>query len=246
MIETAIFKTGKLPATDDARTLLFRSVLRAAAKVPATYSLDLAHPGCRPRMFLNDTYGDCVIAARAEQQMRFGLLRNGAAPNITDAEVKREYFRETGGADSGLNMLASLKAWRKGWTAGGARRTISAYAAVDYRSPTEVKQAIYIHGGIPIGVNLPDDAMDEFTRGKPWSTTRRPPDPDEGHCVYLTGWTKAGPTAITWAQYQQLSWAWLKKYGDEAWTVFDNLDQPRFRNAIDHAAVRRYLEEVTA
>ncbi len=241
-----IYKTGKLSPITDERTLAFGDFLRAPVKLPATYSTDLAYPGCIPHMYLNDTYGDCVMAARGEQQGRFDLKRTGKVPNITDAEIKKEYFKETGGADTGLNMLDSFKAWRKGWIAGGKKRTIGAYFSVDFRNATEVKQAIYLHGGIPIGVELPDDAMDEFTRGKAWTTTKLPPDPDEGHCIYLTGWTATAFTAITWAQYQQLSPAWLKRYCDEAWAIFDDLNQPKFRKAMDHAAIREQLERVAA
>lgn len=241
-----VFKTGKLAPKHDERTLMFSSVLRAPVKLPATYSIDLAHPGARPHMFLNDTYGDCVMAARAEQQLRFDLLRNGKVPTITDAEVKKEYFKETGGGDDGLVILDSLKAWRKGWTAGGKKRTIDAYASVNFKNVDELKQAIYLHGGIPTGVELPDDAMDEFTSGKAWTNTKLRPDPEEGHCVYLTGWTATNFTAITWAQYQNVSPAWLKKYCDEAWAVMDNMSQPKARKAIDQVAVLRHLERVAA
>ena len=78
------------------------------------------------RYFLNDSLGDCVIAARANQTLRFEAAEQKKVLNITDAEVKREYLKEAGGADSGLVMLDSLNLWRKsGWKAAGKTGVVS-------------------------------------------------------------------------------------------------------------------------
>jgi hypothetical protein len=235
------FKFGKLPAVKDDRVPLFRSMLRATVQVPAKYNFDLVHPGCRPHMYLNDTYGDCVMAARAEHQIRLNLLRLGKVTTIKDSEVKREYFKETGGEDSGLDVNASLTAWIKGWKAGGKKVDIAGFSSVNMKSIDEIRQTIYLCGGMPIGVALPDDAMADFEHGRTWSNTKLPPNPDSGHCIYLLAYDQLSVTCITWAGYQRIMIPWLRKYADEGFAVHDDLKQKSVRK---HMYVDRLLEHM--
>jgi len=102
-------------------------------------TLTASTPGCRPP-FANDTYGDCVIAGRAHQTLRFESLEQGKRLTITDREVLEEYFKETGGEDTGLVVLDSLKLWRRrGWKAAGARYRIKAFAEIDPGKKTEIR-----------------------------------------------------------------------------------------------------------
>jgi hypothetical protein len=53
-------------------------------------------------MFGNDTIGDCVIAGRAHQTLRFEDIEPGSVLEaeslmITDKDVLKEYYKETGG-----------------------------------------------------------------------------------------------------------------------------------------------------
>src|SRR5881397_2060435 len=91
-----IFKLGKAPAKRDRRNLLFSAVLKRPPPAPPAYDFDLEHPGTPTPMFLNDTYGDCVIAGRAHQTLRFESLEQGKRLTIADREVLEEYFKETG------------------------------------------------------------------------------------------------------------------------------------------------------
>src|SRR5882762_9392904 len=108
-----VFKLGKAPCKRDKRNLMFAAILRAKVKVPKEYDFDLKHAGIPTPMFGNDTYGDCVIAGRAHQTLRFELIEQGSKIGIADADVVREYLKETGGADSGLVVLDSLNEWRQ-------------------------------------------------------------------------------------------------------------------------------------
>src|SRR6266545_1991492 len=94
-----IFKLGKAPAKRDARNLMFAAILKAPVALPKEYDFDLKHPGIPTPMFANDDYGDCVIAGRAHQTLRFELIEQGSVMMIPDAQVLKEYFKETGGAD---------------------------------------------------------------------------------------------------------------------------------------------------
>src|ERR1700681_3164425 len=113
------FKLGKATAKRDNRNLMCAAILKAPVKVPLEYDFDLKHPGIPTPMFGNDVNGDCVIAGRAHQTLRFEDIEQGSEISISDADVLKEYFKETGGPDAGLVVLDSLNEWRsKGWTAG--------------------------------------------------------------------------------------------------------------------------------
>ena len=102
-----IFKLGKKPAKRDRRNLPLTSILREPVKVPDEYDFDTSHAGVPTPVFANDRLGDCVIAGRAHQTLRFELVEQQKVIRITDGEVVREYLLETGGADSGLIVLDS-------------------------------------------------------------------------------------------------------------------------------------------
>ena len=120
-----VFKLGKAAAKKDGRNLMFAAVLKAAPKLPVAYDFDLQHPGIPTPMFANDSYGDCVIAGRAHQTLRFERIEQGSDLMISDKDVMREYLNETGGPDTGLIVLDSFKLWRsKGWKVGKDRKSV--------------------------------------------------------------------------------------------------------------------------
>lgn len=246
-------RTGKLPAVHDPRTLKLADFLKAPIKLPKEYNIDTVHPGCAPHMYLNDRYGDCVMACRAEIQDRMVLEETGNAARITDAEVGGEYFAETHGYDSGLVILNSLKLWqRNGWAAGGVRRKLGAYVSVNHTNVVALQTAIYAtagqtNAGLMIGVTLTDDAMSLFQHGKPWTVTRYRPDPQEGHCISLNGWTVQGGKlyfiGITWSGYQLIAPDWLGECCDEAYLPFDKLKPSK---VIDVSELKLAVAKVAA
>lgn len=241
-----IFKLGKKPAKRDARNLQLKAILRAPVKVPAEYDFDTSHVGVPTPVFANDRVGDCVIAGRAHQTLRFELVEQDEIIGITDSEVVREYFLETGGEDSGLVVLDSLNSWRRrGWIAGGARYFITAFAEVDRAAAGEVKRTVFTDLGVGLGLWLPLTAQREFAAGKPWALTAGPgstPGSWGGHYVYVTGYTRLGPTCVTWGRKQRMSWAFFGKYCDEAYAIIDALDTPKKRRALDRAKIERFLK----
>lgn len=151
-----VFKLGKAPAKKDDRNLLFAAVLRAVPKLPRSYDFDITHPGIPLPMFGNDVHGDCVMAGRAHQTLRFEDIEQGSVLMITDKDVLCEYFKETGGPDCGLVVLDSLKEWRRdGWKVGKRTYKIQAFAQVDGSYHDQVRQAIFADVGIGLGLELP-------------------------------------------------------------------------------------------
>ena len=241
-----IFKLGKRPARRDARNLKMKAILRAPVKVPEEYDFDTAHSGVPTPLFANDRVGDCVIAGRAHQTLRFELVEQRTVIRITDGDVVREYFLETDGRDSGLIVLDSLKRWRKrGWVAAGGRYFITAFGEIDRGAPGEVRQTVFTELGVGLGLALPLSAQREFEAGKPWAATTGPGSTRGswgGHYVYVSGYTKLGPTCVTWGRKHQMSWAFFGKYCDEAYAVIDAFDTARKRRTLDRARIERFLK----
>lgn len=240
-----IFKLGKAPAKRDDRNLKFATLLRAAPPVlPSSYDFDTSHSGIPTPMFGNDVYGDCVIAGRAHQTLRFEDIEQGSVVMIADKDVLKEYLKETGGSDTGLVVLDSLKEWRtKGWKVGKQTYKIQAFAEVDFTNHETVRQAVFADVGIGLGLQLPNSAKAQIQAGQPWDVTAGPdstPGSWGGHYVYVPGYSPGGPVCVTWGRKQQMTWAWLDKYCDESYAIFDAKDHFK-KTLINKATISAFL-----
>lgn len=237
-------KLGKLSAKFSDSDFLFKNLIRAAP-VPENYDWDITHPGVPTPVFLNDQLGDCVMAGRAHQTLRFEMAEQKKLISISDDEVKAEYFRETGGADSGLVVSDSLRNWRRlGWYAGGKNYKIRAYARLDVANQYQVKSAIYADLGMGIGFDVPQSAMDQFNNGQPWTLVPGHNPSLGGHYVYCVGYDKDGITCVTWGRRQRMSWDFFSKYTDEAWAIFDANDVGRRFDHIDLPLLQQFLDKI--
>ncbi|MGE5617023.1 MAG: hypothetical protein ACM3X5_08920 [Bacillota bacterium] len=241
----AYFKLGKAAAKKDPRNLKMATLFKMAMpKPPATYDYDVNHHAPIPlHMFANDVLGDCVMAGRAHQTLRFEWIEQKKIVQITDKDVEREYYKETGGPDSGLVVLDSLKEWRTGgWKVGKINYKIRAFAEIDFAVHDELKQAIYADVGVGIGVQLPISAQAQT--GHVWDVTTGPnavPGSWGGHYVYVVGYDPTGPVCITWGRKQQMTWAWLDKYCDEAYAIFDAVDHFK-KELIEAKKISQFLK----
>jgi hypothetical protein len=128
------------------------------------------------------------------------------------------YDPKTGANDNGAAITDVLDYWQ---TTGIAGHKILGWAAVNFQNILEVKQAIYIFGGVDLGVNLPNSAQSQFQANQPWDIVVPDGGIDGGHSVPNFGYGADGTNCITWAQRQPMSWAWFSKYCDEAYAVID-------------------------
>ena len=240
-----IFRLGKQRAKRDKRNLQFAAILRAPPELPTEYDFDLSHTGVPTPMFANDRYGDCVIAGRAHQTLRFEIVEQKTTLAITDEDVISEYLDETGGADSGLVVLESLKLWRaRGWTAAGRNYKIQVFTELDRSARKEMKQAIVLDVGVGLGLSMPISAQDQFQAGKPWDVVPGPTGVVNswgGHYVHVPGYTTLGPMCVTWGRKHQMTWDFFAKYCDEAYGIIDAKNPAKQKRALDLGKVQAFV-----
>jgi len=248
-------KLGKLAPVFDRRTLRASSIMKSVT-LPDRYSVDGTLPaGAVPTpMFANDVNGCCVISARAHHTLRL-MLQHGALPQITDEDVVRQYYLETGGEDAGLVMLHSLKSWRSdGWLAAGVQDRIAAFTSIRPKVIDEIKTAIYTMDGVHFGIELPLKASEQFDTGEPWENVDVPGKPWYsqpggwgGHAILAYAWEPGWFECITWGKRQRMSYEWIERYASEAYAVIDSAEVPERaeqRRGINMVAVGEYLERV--
>lgn len=224
---------GKLTPHFDKRTLKLSKYLSALAP-PPPQSGYVDNVPTWP-MFLNDSIGDCTIAAAAHILQQWTTY--ATKPFIpTDAQVLQAYEAVSGyrpnnpDSDRGAVMLNVLKYWKNKGIAG---HKIIAYVSVNPLNINEVRQAIQLFGNCYIGVALPISAQTPKTgtNGKPlWSipdaSTGSDGNPGSwgGHCIPMVsyGIDPQGNTQseiITWGQIYNMTWDFFQKYCDEAYAI---------------------------
>jgi len=245
-----MYKLGKLPKRIDKRTLQLKKFLvkKNLPPLPITCDVDSSYPFLvNNHMYANDRYGDCVIAGRAHQTLRFEAFEENKQIEITDQEVMDEYFSETGGFDTGLDMLTSLNLWRRnGWTAASKHYDVHVYAEIDKLAHDELKYSVLLFNGAYTGFLVPQSAIDQFERGQTWTVVSGSPVVG-GHCVYIKGYNEIGPVCVTWGKNQQMTWEFWDIYFDEAYAVIDNINEwcDPATDPLDVALLEQQLSEVT-
>lgn len=212
---------GKLPSRMDARTLKFKKYFKKMPWVPDTVnqSLKVSSWG----VMENDQIGDCTIAGAGHMEMTW-TSNAGALYTPPDSDIVTAYSAVSGyipgqpSTDNGAFMIDVLNYWRKTGISG---HKIHAYNQVNVASSIQVRAALYLFGGLYVGVQLPESAMNATESGQCWSDTT---DTNiiGGHAfniVALDPWTVS---CITWGQVQMMTWAWLAKYCDEAYAIISN------------------------
>ena len=251
----ANLKLGKLPAKVDARTIKLSQILKVKLlpDLPEQFSVDYSLGGIYDnRMFLNNKYGNCVIAMQAHHILRFEKFEQKKNITIADKEVEAEYFRQTGGLDSGLVELNSLKEWRKtGWVAGGNVHNIYAFASVEWQNHTEVKHCIHLLGGLDFGMKIYQRDEEQFKAGEIWTLETSNGDYLGGHAVYLFRYqdivsvNNNGITCMTWGGWQFMTWDFWDDRVDEAYGIVDNRDNWLEDSPVDVEKLGGILKEIT-
>lgn len=225
---------GRLPAQPVAMGDLLHYATKPLPTPPSAVSaLPLKYA-----MAGNDKYGDCTIAAVVHTDQATASLTGEPWVYPGDKTVEAEYFKLTGGPDSGLVETDVLKAWH---TAPGMfGHELAAFAPIKVKQTTTIKQGISLCGAVYTGVDIPEPAQQQFSDHKPWDLTHTSAD-DEiegGHAIPLVGYNASGPIAVTWGALQQITWAWWLKYAEEAYaTITAEVKARGVLRGIDFAAL---------
>lgn len=213
----AILKFGRLPRKENPKTLKLSKYLKTPLAGPhRTFAWEYDVPNWP--MMMNDQIGDCTCACAGHMVENWTVRTYGlAVPSdqdiLTAYSAVSGYDPTTGVNDNGAAITDVLAYWENPGIAG---HKILAWAEVDTTNLVNVKQAISLFGGLDIGFNVPQSAMDEFGAGLPWNGTI-----DQnivgGHSVPVFSYGSLGCTCVTWGKLQRMSWAFWNTYVDEAY-----------------------------
>ncbi len=173
-------------------------------------------------MSLNDQLGCCGPAACAHQIQVFSANTQPAPTILSDRDVL-EAYEAVGGyngspqTDRGVVMGKLFAYWKQ--TGIGGNQILAA-ASVDPAHVERIKWATVIFGGVQLGVNLPQSALDAMDSGRPWDVVRHS-QLVGGHDVAMVGYDASGPLAISWGQLVRITWDFVQEYCEECWTVID-------------------------
>lgn len=222
MTRNITFQGGRLPAEPARPHLKFGAYLGTELPAPPSSSDWLTPvPASAWGMLANDRYGDCTCAGVGHKRIGDVYVNQGNVLTVTDADALGLYSAVTGfnpndpNTDQGALCQDVLQYWQKHGFLG---EKIVAFAKVDISNVTEIKQAIDLFGQIYCGFNFPGSAMDQFNAGLPWGVVKGARI-EGGHCVTIGAYTATELECVTWGKVQKLTWAFLKKYFDEAWVI---------------------------
>lgn len=178
----------------------------AATPPPAVVDYSAKALPAIARVYLNDTYGDCVIAGKMHQ---LGIWSgndsdSGGLVTATDQEVEQQYVGICGPGDQGCVITDVLDYFQKqGLQAGGKTYTIDGYVAVDWQNQLEVQVALYLFGSLTLGINLPGDWLNTSDGGVWQPTNSRIVG---GHDVCAVGYNTLGVVICTWGGLRTITW----------------------------------------
>lgn len=197
------------------------------------------------RVYLNDQYGDCVIAGKYHA---VGIWSGNDTPNVvlgTDQEVLNSYHTICGPGDNGCNITDVLDYFRNtGLKFGGVVHKIDGYVSIDWTNKLMVMVALDLFGGATIGINLPDAWT---CTDCDWTTTNT--RIVGGHDVRCIDYNERGVRIATWGGIVTILWdafmskKWIEEMYVELakdWYNDDNLSP----NGIDVQALKDALSKL--
>lgn len=225
-MELAQMKLGKKAAKVDDRTLRLARYF-GTGLAPAPVERDWTGGLINWGMMMNDSLGDCTIAASGHSVQSWTKLAGTTELTLPDWVIEHYYSAWDGyvvgdpSTDNGGVELDVLTNWRKygfGFRSGhkGADKLL-AYADPDPKNQEHVKQSINLFGGVYIGLGLPISAQSQSI----WSvvgdgqTGNSAINSWGGHAVWCPKYTATHITCVTWGGLTDMTWDFWNTYVDE-------------------------------
>ncbi len=215
-------RLGRTPSKNDPRNLLLAKYLpNDLSGVPA--QANLSTPVKNWGMMLNDTIGDCTVAACGHQIQQW-TANAGTEKTPTDQAILKAYEAVSGyrpgnpQTDAGADMLTVLKYWRKTGISGDK---IGAFTFVDPANFDHVRAATWLFGGTYLGLAMPVSAQKQQVWDVPQGGAVGDGAPGSwgGHAVLIAGYSPEGLLVVTWGQLKLMTWDFLKTYAQEAYAI---------------------------
>lgn len=202
-------KLGRIRPKSSPQVLKFCNYLRVGA-VPPPAKVDYYTKALASikRVYLNDRYGDCVIAGKYHAEGVWSANESGTAVLGSDQEVYQSYQTICGPGDNGCNITDVLDYYKAhGLPFSGQTKKIDGYVAIDTTNKLEVQTALYLFGALTIGINLPGAWADNAKDGAVWDVTTS--GVVGGHDVTIVGYDDKGVQIATWGMVVTITWAAL-------------------------------------
>lgn len=246
-------RLGKKPAQHKKKNLSLARYVKARALPQAPshvhYGQKVIRAGGSFPMYANDRLGDCTLAAAGHMIETWSANAQGLV-TPAEQEIVSAYIPGTGNNDDGRYLNEVLDYWR---TTGIGADKVYAYAEVDVKDQAEVEAALWLFGGLYLGVGLPISAQTQ----RVWHVDSAAPAASRepyswgGHCVNGTGFAATtGVYLVTWGQLTHMTWAFFRRYVDEAFAVIstDWLDKagisPKLAGALDLGLLSEDLRQI--
>ncbi len=233
MIPNLKFKLGRNKSLPDAkrRELKLARYLKPGLELPVPPdSVDYTAKVTQPwGMDLNDSLGDCVLAAAAHCEMAWtangtGLYVPPDADVLSAYEAVGGYIPGDPSTDQGTDPLSALTYWRDTGISG---HKIGAWVQPDPTKQNELMTGLDLFVCLYLGMQLPDAVLPTTDGPLPqWvvppgqeSSPQWQPDPENGHMVMACKYDQSGLYVVTWGQVVLMSWAFAALFCDEAYVI---------------------------
>jgi hypothetical protein len=215
------YKLGRLPNDPTKPRLRLSTFLQAAYVGQVPVVVDYLSAVSSWPMALNDRLGCCTASAACHMTEAWSTYGLGTTATPSNSDVLSFYALCSGynpndpSTDQGAVMQDCLNIWRK---TGIGSHKIAAFAEVNVHDSANLRAALYLFGGVYIGMDFPNSAMAQFNSGQLWDVVGNDDGLAGGHCVHL-GYDQLGRNreVTTWGKRQQVTPAFWANYMTEAW-----------------------------
>jgi hypothetical protein len=197
----------------------FNPDVNYAAKV-STWPMYINGPDPSAPDGLTSGIGDCTCAY-AGHAIQAITAYSGTEVTITDQDVLAAYCAISGfvpgneSTDTGCQIQDVLNYWR---TTGIGGHKIIGFGALRTWDTDNLNAALNLFWTVDLGVNLPQSAEAQFSKGEPWVPVRGAAIAG-GHCIGLQAFTPSMDELhpVTWGALWKMNQAFNREYTQEAW-----------------------------